>query len=97
MTVVDQIGGTLSGTGLTVWMWQLKKQLAHDGNLHTVDAAVTADITDRVAVLWNDAAQSYYGDDLSGFIKTTLSKTSDQVKSIYASAAAQTASEVGLV
>ena len=97
MAVVDQIDGELGGMGLTVWMWQLKKQLADDGHLKTVDSSIPADVNDSINILWTSSAKSYFGDDLSGHIKTQLGTTADQIKAMYIAASLQTASETGLI
>ncbi len=92
MAFIDQLEGTLDMT-LYVSLWQLKKQLNLGGDLHTVDAAVSGDVTNSVRVLWDNLNRSYYGDEMSEFIQQTLGKTDVYMKSLYVSAANQ--AEVG--
>lgn len=91
MAVLDQIEGTLTNMSLYVWMWQLKKQLNEDGDLHTVDTAIPASVTNNMRLLWDDLARSFYGDTMSDFIKQTLGKSDTQMQSLYQSAANQSA------
>lgn len=89
MAVLDQLEGTLDHMNLYVWLWQLKKQLNLGGDLHTVDAAVSADITNDVRLLWDNLSRSYYGDALSDFIQQTLGKSDAYMQALYQSAANQ--------
>lgn len=75
-----------------VFLWQLKQALTSTGQLHIVDAAIPAELTDIIHILWNNGGVvlTRVEDTLSNFVKTTLGLTDDQMKTLYSTAAAMT-------
>lgn len=76
--------------GGTCWVWQLKMALQSSGDLHAVDAAVPADVTDQINIIWTNGWRTEQGDLLSAFVQTTLGKTDPRMTTLYALAAEMT-------
>lgn len=101
IVAIPPLTATLSGGTWTIgidtagiiggdcWIWQLKRSLVDSGQLHNVDAAISADPSSTIAIAWGNGARTQIGDVLSNFIKSILGWTDAQMQALYANAKMQ--------